>query len=153
MGVTREDKAQDAQAEATPKAQRRRRASTGGLRQKLDAPQRPGYVRRFVDASPARIQAMHQLGYELVADEAAEGAARTDGMGTRIQRLAGKRDNGEPQHLVLMETPAEEYQIGVKEKEQALAPFEEAIRAGADTTGRLTDQYEPRDRSSINHSA
>ena len=139
--------------EATPKSQRRRRSATSGLALKLEAPERPGFVRRWVDNHPARVMAMQELGYDLVDEIAGEGKARSDGLGTRIQRLGGKRDSGEPQHLVLMQTPAEEYDAGAKEKEVQLKPFEDAIRRSADTTGRLMDAYEPRDRSSLTHSA
>jgi hypothetical protein len=38
--------------EATPPARRRPRASTGGFSLKLDAEQRPGFVRRFVNGDP-----------------------------------------------------------------------------------------------------
>jgi hypothetical protein len=136
---------------ATPKSQRRRRAATGGFKQKLDAPARKGFVRRWVDNDPSRIMAMEELGYALVAEKAAEGEARTDGLGSRIQRHGGKRDNGQPQALVLMECREDDYALGVREKEDQLKPFEEALRKGADTTGRLADQYEVRDRSSISH--
>lgn len=130
---------------------RRRRASTGGFRQKLDAPQREGFVRRWVDDSPARIMEMQGLGYDFAQEQAGEGAKRTDGQGSRISRMGGKRDDGSPHQLVLMETPADEYAHGVKEREDALKPFEEALRAGSDTTGRLQDQYTPSERSSITH--
>lgn len=137
---------------ATPKSQRRRRASTGGMKQKLDAPQREGYVRRWVDNDPSRIMSMQDLGYDFAAEKAADGAARTDGLGSRISRHGGKRADGSPQHLVLMETPIADYRLGIQEKEDALKPFEEALKAGADTTGRLQNTYEQRDRSSISHS-
>lgn len=140
-------------SDATPKSQRRRRSATSGLALKLDAPQRPGYVRRFVDNSPARILQMQDLGYAIVPDRAGDAETRTDGVGSVIQRLGGKRDDGQPQHLVLMETPAEEYRHGVDEKEDALKPFEEAIRRGADTTGRVQDSYAPRDGSAITTTA
>ena len=132
-------------------APRRRRASIGGFRQKLDAPQRPGYVRRWVDDSPARIMEMQELGYEFVHEQAGTGAKRTDGQGSRISRMGGKRDDGSPHQLVLMETPISEYEIGRQEKEERIKPFEDALRAGADTTGRLQDTYTPSERSSITH--
>lgn len=130
-------------------APRRRRAPVGGFRQKLDAPQREGFVRRWVDDSPARVIEMQELGYDFAQDHAAEGAKRTDGLGSRISRMGGKRDDGSPHQLVLMETPASEYAVGFKEKEDALKPFEDALRAGADTTGRLQDTYKPSNSSSI----
>ena len=135
------------QDNATPT--RRRRAAIGGFRQKLDAPQRAGYVRRWVDDSPARIMEMQELGYDFVHEQAGTGAKRTDGQGSRISRMGGKRDDGSPHHLVLMETPAEEYAIGVQEREDALKPFEDALRAGTDTTGRLRDTYKPSNSSSL----
>lgn len=128
---------------------RRRRASIGGFKQKLDAPQRPGYVRRWVDDSPTRIMEMQELGYDFAQEHASTGAKRTDGQGSRISRLGGKREDGSPHHLVLMETPVEEYAIGVQEREDQLKPFEDALRAGADTTGRLQDTYKPSNSSSI----
>lgn len=131
------------------KTTRRRRAPVGGFKQKLDAPQRAGYVRRWVDDNPVRINEMRELGYDFVQEQAATGAKRTDGLGSRISRMAGKRDDGSPHHLILMETPNEEYEIGRQEKEEALKPFEEALRAGADTTGRLQDAYKPSASSSI----
>lgn len=137
--------------DATPKTHRRRRASAGGFRLKLDAPQREGFVRRWVDDNPARINEMNDLGYDFVQDKAGTGEARTDGLGSRMTRMAGKRDNGEPHQLVLMETPVSEFEIGKAEKEERLKPFEEALAAGADTTGRLTDAYKPRDGSSLSH--
>lgn len=137
--------------DATPKTQRRRRASVGGFKQKLDAPQREGFVRRWVDDNPVRINEMQELGYDFVTDKAGEGRARTDGLGSRMSRMAGKRDDGSPHHLVLMETPVSEYQQGVAEKEERLKPFEEALRAGVDTQGRLADAYKPSSGSSLSN--
>lgn len=146
------DPTKETAIEATPKTQRRRRASTGGFRTKLDAPQREGFVRRWVDDNPSRINEMQDLGYDFVQDKAeATGARRTDDVGTRMKRMAGKRDDGSPHHLVLMETPVSEYEIGKAEKEERLRPFEEALRAGADTTGRLQEAYKPSTGSSISH--
>lgn len=138
--------------EAVPVSLRRKRGAAGMLRLKLDAEKRPGYVRRWVDNTPSRILAMQDLGYAMASQKAGDGASRTDGMGTGISRHAGKRENGEPQQMVLMECREEDYAAGVSEKEEMLKPFEEALRAGRDTTGRLGDAYEPRDgRSSISH--
>lgn len=130
---------------------RRRRAPLSAVRTRLDAPQREGYVRRWVDDNPVRIAQMHDLGYDFVQDKADKAEARTDGVGTRVSRMGGKRDDGSPHQLVLMETPIEEFERGKAEKEEALKPFEEALKAGADTTGRLQEAYKPRDGSSISH--
>lgn len=132
-----------------PKQSRRRRAPVGGFRTKLDAPQRPGYVRRWVDDNPVRIGEMRDLGYDFAQEQAGGGAKRTDGLGSRLSRMAGKRDDGSPHHLILMETPTEEYEIGVREKEDRLKPFEDALRAGADTENVVQNAYKPSVSSSI----
>lgn len=98
--------------------------------------------------------AMEELGYALVSEKAGDGASRTDGEGTRISRHAGKRDDGRPHQLVLMECRQDDYDLGVKDKEAQLAPFEEALRAGRDTTGRVDDSYAPKGGgSTISHSS
>lgn len=137
--------------EATPKSRRRARSSTGGMSLKLDAPPRPGYVRRFVNGDPLRIARMEELGYTFVADVAGEGNARTDGQGTRISRHAGKQENGEPYQTYLMETPDKEYGFGIADKEEARKPFEEAIRRSADPTGQVEGVYQP-GKSTLNRS-
>ncbi len=132
------------QDDATPRASRRKRGATGGFALKLQAPERPGYVRRFVNGDPARIQRLTEdLGYTMVNEVAGEGISRTDGLGTRIARHAGKDENGKPFQAFLMETPVEDYEIGMKEREEGRKPFEEAIRRSADTTGEVPDAYQP----------
>lgn len=132
------------QEDVTPRASRRKRGSTGGFALKLQAPERPGYVRRFVNGDPARIQRFQEdLGYTMVNDVAGEGNARTDGLGTRIARHAGKDENGKPFQTYLMETPIEDYKMGLEEREEGRKPFEEAIRRSADTTGDVPDAYQP----------
>lgn len=132
------------ETDATPRESRRKRGSTGGFALKLQAPQRPGYVRRFVNGDPARIQRLTEdLGYTMVNEVAGEGNARTDGLGTRIARHAGKDENGKPFQTFLMETPIEDYQMGLEEREEGRKPFEEAIRRSADTTGEVPDAYQP----------
>ena len=106
---TPEKTAQD----ATPKHHRRRRASLGGFTHRLDAPQKKGMTMRWVNDVPGRIEQMHELGYDF-----AERDTRTDGEGTRIARHAGTGPNGEPIRAYLMETPDDQFAIGVKEKEE-----------------------------------
>jgi len=146
-------KAQEGQADgqAVPQSQRRRRASAGGFALKLDAPERPGYVRRFVNGDPGRIHRMEELGYSIVKDQAGEDSARTEGLGTSIARHAGKTEEGQPFKAYLMETPLQEFEYGVLDKEEARKPFEEAIRRSADTTGQVEGAYQP-GQSTIRHS-
>lgn len=130
---------------------RRPRASVGGFALKLDAPSRPGHVRRFVNGDPLRIQRMQELGYSFVTDQADSGTSRTAGLGTRISRHAGKTEDGAPMQTYLMETPQEEYDLGLQDREDARKPFEEAIRRSADTTGQVEGAYQP-GQSTIQHS-
>lgn len=138
--------------EATPPSRRRPRPSTGGFSLKLEAEQRPGYVRRFVNGDPSRILKMERLGYTLANDRAGEGKSRTDGQGTRITRHAGKTEEGAPMHAVLMETPEHEFQYGVADKEEARKRVEDVIRGSGDPTGQLENQYAPSAGSKIEHS-
>lgn len=145
---TTEKPAQAASAQATPRHNRRKRSSVGGFQTRLDAPQKPGMVMRWVNDEPGRILKMHELGYDF-----AERDTRTDGQGTRIERIVGTLPNGEPKKAFLMETPEDQYEIGVQEKEERLKPFEDAINRGDDTTGKLQDGYKPASgRSTINNS-
>lgn len=129
--------------EATPQPQRRKRASVGGLALKLDAPQRDGFTRRWVNADPLRIQQMEELGYAPVSEPAAEGTKRTDGLGTRITRHAGKTDQNVPYQAILMETPNNLYAEGLAEKEDGRKLFEETIRRGLRTDDTPEGAYIP----------
>lgn len=135
--------------EAVPPSRRRPRASAGGFALKLDAPQREGFVRRFVNNTPGRLQAMEDLGYTLVNDSAGAAESRTEGLGTRISRHAGVTDRGEAMQTFLMETPAAEFNYGVADKEEARKPFEEAIRRTSDPTGQVDGAYAPNTKSTL----
>lgn len=136
---------------ATPVAQRRRRPSTGGLSLKLDADQRPGHTRRWVNGDPMRIRQMEELGYTIVADKAeGQGSRRTEGLGTKITRHAGRDQEGKPFQAVLMETPTELYAEGEADKEKSREAFEETIRRGQKTEDTPEGAYIP-SRSSITH--
>lgn len=140
--------AETADGKATPRHNRRQRASVGGFQTRLGAPQKTGMIMRWVNDEPGRIQKMNDLGYDF-----AERDTRTDAQGTRIARNVGTHPNGEPKLAYLMETPEDQFAIGVAEKEARLRPFEEAINRGEDTTGRVQDAYTPSSgRSTINNS-
>jgi hypothetical protein len=104
---------------------------------------------RWVNDEPGRILKMHELGYDF-----AERDTRTDGQGTRIERHVGTAPTAPLKLAYLMETPDDQYAIGVAEKEERLKPFEEAINRGEDTTGKVQDAYVPQSgRSTINNSS
>lgn len=138
-------------ASATPERQRRRRASAGGFALKLDATERPGFTRRFVNADPRRIQRMKELGYSIVSDAEGDDRNRTDGLGATISRHAGTDAEGKPFHTILMETPNKLYEEGELEKEAERKKFEETIHRGLKTEDTPDGAYIP-SRSSITHS-
>lgn len=131
---TTEGATNDLEAQAKPG--RRRRASVGGAAMKLAAPQREGFVRRWVNDDNNRLARAEELAYDFVTDT---GIASSD-TGTRISRLVGTKANGDPLRAYLMETPAEEYAIGVAEREADHRQIEAAIIAGRDSTGKLGDE-------------
>lgn len=124
--------------ETTEKPRKRRaRTSVGGFQQKLGAPQREGYVRRFVNDVGNNIAEKENLAYDFVHDT----GIQTDGPDGRVRRLVGTQQNGAPQYAYLMETPREEYDAGVADKEAYHRQVDEAIRAGRDATGRVENSY------------
>ena len=123
-----------------PRVGRRRRASVGGHALKLQAPTREGYVRRWVNDNGNRIANAQELAYDFVLDTSVAGT----GEGSRVSRLVGTKENGEPLRAYLMETPVEEYQAGSDEKEAHLKALDAAMHAIVDETGQRvpgSEQY------------
>jgi len=110
---------------------RRKRADVNGQHLKLAAPDRPGFMRRWVNDKPGRLAMFKKLAYDFVEDASIE----SDGTDSRIRRHVGTSEGGAPQYAFLMETPLEEYQYGVDEKEESRAAFEAAINRGEDPLG------------------
>jgi hypothetical protein len=119
-------------AEAPAPTRRRKRADIGGQHLKLKVPDRAGYHRRWVNDKPGRLAMFEELAYGFVSEQ----GIKSDGPDSRVRRLVGTQAGGAPQYAYLMETPLEEFQAGVEEKEEARRPFEEAIRRGEDTLGQ-----------------
>lgn len=113
---------------AVTPGRRRKRADVGGQHLKLKAPEREGFHRRWVNDNPGRIAMFQELAY----DHVIEPGIKSDSPDSRVRRLVGTQAGGAPQYAYLMETPLEEYQAGVEEKEEARKPFEDAIRRGED---------------------
>lgn len=118
-------------APAHKPTRRRKRADVNGQHLKLAAPAREGYQRRWVNDKPGRLAMFQKLAYDFVEDASIE----SDGTDSRIRRTVGTQEGGAPQYSYLMETPLEEYQHGVDEKEESRATFEAAINRGDDPLG------------------
>jgi hypothetical protein len=123
--------------DATEPTTRRRRAKIGEFAMKLGAPERPGFVRRWFNDHKNRIAEGEELAYDFVTDK---GVKSTD-PGSRISRIVGSGENGEPLRAYLMETPDEYYQEGLAEKEAKNRQVDDAIAAGRDSTGQHPDTH------------
>lgn len=134
-----------AAVDAAMPPKRRRRASVGGMARKLDAPTRPGFVRRFFNDVGNRLATALDLGYDFVD----EPGVQTADPSSRINRLAGTQPNGAPLKTYLMETPDELYAEGVAEKEALNRQIDEAISAGSPTEGQIAPKGESYGQGSI----
>ena len=133
-------------ADLTPKlAGRRRRASVGGHALKLNAPTKEGFTRRWVNDSDNRIAHAQELAYDFVTDT----AIQSSGEGSRVSRLVGTKSNGEPLRAYLMETPVEEFQAGLDEKEAHIKEIDNAMQVIVDEAGKPVPQSEQTGRVSI----
>jgi len=126
---------------------RRRRASVGGHALKLKAPEREGYIRRWINDKDNRLADAQELAYDFVTDS----AIQSTGEGSRVSRLVGTKANGEPLRAYLMETPAEEYRAGIAEKEAHLQEIDAAMHAIVDETGKPVPKSEQTGQVSIKH--
>jgi hypothetical protein len=106
-------------------AKRRKRGAVGEMAQKLSAPARPGFQRRWFNDHDNRIAKAGELAYEHVTETGIQSSAP----GSRVSRLVGTKPNGEPLHSYLMETPLSEYQLGVEDKEEVNRQVDKAIDA------------------------
>lgn len=132
--------------EASPAAtKRRKRGSVGGFSQKLAAPTRPGFVRRWFNDVGNRLADAAELAYEFVSDA----SVKTHDPSSRIARRVGTGENGAPLHSYLMETPEEEYAVGQGEREAIHSQVDQAIVKGADFTGEVDEQFAHARRGSI----
>lgn len=105
---------------------RRERVPLNAMRQKLQAPERKGYVRRWVNDEGGRLRDFERAGYSFVEEE----GIHTDGEGTRVCRRVGTHENGAVKHAFLMEQKQEWYDEDQAEKQKELDVVDEAIRGG-----------------------
>lgn len=127
---------ESAPVEAKAPSKRRRRASVGGHALKLNAPTKPGFVRRFFNDTGNRLADAEELGYTFVE----QAGVKTDTPGSHISRRVGVSATGGAQLAYLMETPDELYAEGLAEREEINSQADKAIEAGADITGQMTSK-------------
>jgi hypothetical protein len=127
----------EAPPEPPSPTKRRKRADVNGMHLRLAAPTRPGYQRRWFNDTPGRLATAEELAYEHVQ----ESGIKSDSPDSRVRRLVGTQAGGAPLYAYLMETPREEYQRGIEEKEEQHRAVDAAIQRGEDPTGRVQDSY------------
>jgi hypothetical protein len=117
---------QEKRGPGRPPKQRRERVPLSAMRQKLQAPKREGFTRRWVNDEGGRPQDFERAGYAFVEDE----GVHTDGEGSRISRRVGKTDEGRPIYAFLMEQKQEWYDEDQAEKNKELDATDQAIKSG-----------------------
>lgn len=121
-------------------AERKKRVPLGTHRMKLQADAREGYVRRWVNDEPGRLDMFKEAGYEFVTDpklQVGEGddISQRPGLGTAVSRHVGIRADNQPQRAYLMEIPEEYYKEDQTAKMQQVDEREDALRRGQDNQG------------------
>lgn len=110
--------------------------------QRLQVPEKTGYVRHWFRGDPGRLVRAQQAGYRFVnPDEvrvnnfdvggSREQSGNTD-LGTRVSLISGDESgpDGQPHRLYLMEIPKELYEHGQKILESRNESIAESLRSG-----------------------
>lgn len=90
------------------------------------APQRDGYMRRYVNDLPGRIEAFKRAGWVIVEDitnstKTHEGLAQVESAyGSQVRRVVNRDPNAPCRHAVLMEIPAEWYNEDKMEQQKLI---------------------------------
>ena len=119
-----------------------KRRRLGAAEFKLSAPERPGFVRRYVNDAGNRIQNFKEAGYDFVHD--GETVANATGAATdsRVRQLVGTKENGAPLYAYLMEQNKEFYDEDQTAKAAQLDKTDATIRRG------LVENANPKDAKS-----
>ena len=103
------------------------RIPLGTPQAKLTFPVRPGYVRRWVNDTPGRIQNAIAGGYEHVLDPT---VTDSEGRASYRKEIVGSNPDGSPLLAFAMEIPEKFYRADQKEKQKPLDAFDKALKAG-----------------------
>lgn len=110
--------------------------------QRLQVPEKPGFVRYWFRGDPNRLQRAMQAGYRFVNPTDVKinnfdvgGDSNTSGntdLGTRVSIITGDESgpDGQPNRLYLMEIPKELYERGQKFLEERNESIAEELRSG-----------------------
>lgn len=111
---------------------RNTRVPLGVARAKLSVPQRPGYVRRWINDAEGRLLQAEQAGYQYALDQKLQiGDADIDNenrdLGARVSRVVDKTTG---QKAYLMEIPQDFYADDQAAKAKQVAEIDDRIKKG-----------------------
>jgi hypothetical protein len=109
---------------------RQRRVPLGAPQQKLTAQIRSGYVGRWVNDEGGRLQQAEAAGYSFVSQDTKTATGSNADPGTRISRIVGSQENGQPLRAYLMEQTEENYAEDQAAKQRQIDAFDEAMKRG-----------------------
>lgn len=106
-------------------AQRPKRVPIHEQRDQMGTDQRPGFIRRWVNDIPGRVEKFLRGGYEVVRDDevkVGDGGVTDNNiaLGTGARKNVGRTRAGEGTHAVLMEIPIELYEEDQRAKQAAV---------------------------------
>lgn len=118
--MTKEDNSLNSKAEKLSKIER----VPISKQKMLTAGQRPGYVRRYVNDLPGRIDMFKKAGWIIVSDEnnsTYDGQAHVESqMGSLTKRVVNRGPNADCRYAVLMEIPEEYYNADKAEQQKLI---------------------------------
>jgi hypothetical protein len=120
----------EVQFERRERRERKPRKPVGGVQQRLQAPERKGYYRRWVNEDPGRLQRFEEAGYQFVQDKEAIEKSSGVKLDTRIRQIVGVHENGSPKYGFLMELPMKFYTQDQAAKQAELDEVDEQLRGG-----------------------
>ena len=129
---------------------RKKRESHGLARFKLSIPHEiPGWYVRWVNDDGRELDWRLQSDYEFVEPQEVGLASETD---SRVRRLVGVRENGDPLYAYLMKIRQDWRDEDVAEESQAQVRFEKQIKGGTIAAeGTEASRYVPKGGISIKH--
>ena len=116
---------------AKAEIEKRSRVPVGTSELRLEAPDRPGYMRRWVSDIKNRLQRFERGGYEFVQTDAEESSGvHGQTSDSRVRQVVGRAEGGQPIYGYLMEIRRELYDEDQAKKASELEEQDADLRGG-----------------------
>ena len=116
---------------AKAEIEKRSRVPVGTSELRLEAPDRPGYMRRWVSDIKNRLQRFERGGYEFVQTDAEESSGvHGQTSDSRVRQVVGRAEGGQPIYGYLMEIRRELYDEDQAKKASELEEQDAELRCG-----------------------